>query len=418
MIYNFVEESKIDLSGFQPDSVYSSADELVYDIIFEAVALNPHNSYVQVELKNNLLFKTQNLVDQKIPFPEIPADKIVVSNLNNSKLSEYPIRAAYLHKNNYKITVAYPSHLIDETLTNLTDIYIIIAPLFFIFSIAGGSLLSARALSRIDKIIKKTDEITTQNLQEKIPGEEFNDEYGRLVLTMNKMIGRIKTSLDYMNQFSVAASHELKTPLTILRGEIEVAMRYPKSSDEYREILKSNFEEVLRLINIVDRLFLISKFDNNLVKLNKQKLNLNEYLGKTISQLSYLAGEKNNPFEIKVEGDPEAEFDPELMRQVLTNLIENAIKYGYENEPIIITGCKSGTKIKIAVINRGEGIPEESINRIFERFYRKDSSRSRSTGGIGLGLSVVNSIVSWHQGQINVQSIPGKETTFEIILPI
>ncbi len=416
MIDNFVEESKIDLSSFKPDSVYSSTDELVYDIIFEAVAMNPRNSYVQVELKNNMLFKTQNLVDQMIPFPQVPQNKIVIRDILNNRLSQFPIRAAYLQKNNYKITVAYPSHLIEETLANLTDIYIIIAPLFLVLSIIGGSILSARSLSRIDKIIRKTDEITTQNLDEKIPGEEFNDEYGRLVLTMNRMIKRIKTSLDYMNHFSIAASHELKTPLTILRGEVEVALRHPKAPEQYREILKSNYEEVLRLINIVDRLFLISRFDNKLIKISRKAVDLRPFLERTIDSLGYLSTEKNNMINLEVENNTEVEIDPDLIRQVLTNLIENAIKYGYEGEPIRVTACKSGIKVKVAVINKGEGIPKEDISRIFDRFYRIETSRSRKLGGTGLGLSIVRSIINLHDGEIFVNSEPGKETEFYFLL--
>ncbi len=416
MIYNFVEQSKIDLSSFKPDSVYSSADELVYDIIFEAVALNPRNSYVQVELHNKMLFKTQNLIDQKIPFPGIPGNKVIIRNIMNSRLSESPIRTAYLNKNNYKITVAYPSNIIKETLTNLTDIYIIIAPLFFILSMVGGSLLSARALSRIDKIIRRTDEITTQNLDDKIPGEEFNDEYGRLVLTLNRMIKRIKTSLDYMNHFSIAASHELKTPLTILRGEVEVALRHPKAPEQYMDILKSNYEEVLRLINIVDRLFLISRFDNQLVKLQSRKVNVKEFLQRTVDSLEYLSIEKNNVLILEAENNLEAELDPDLMRQVLMNLIENAIKYGYDNEPIKITGRKEDRKVKISVINKGDGIPGEDVSKIFDRFYRVETSRSRKMGGTGLGLSIVKSIVSLHNGEIFVKSEKGKETEFYILL--
>lgn len=416
MIYNFVEQSKIDLSSFQPDSIYSSADELVYDIIFEAVALNPRNSYVQVELNNKMLFKTQNLVDQKISFPGIQSNQIIIRDIVNSRLSEYPIRTAYLRKNNYKITVAYPSNIIKETLTNLTDIYIIIAPLFFILSIVGGSLLSARALSRIDKITRRTDEITTQNLDEKIPGEEFTDEYGRLVHTLNRMIKRIKTSLDYMNHFSIAASHELKTPLTILRGEVEVALRHPKAPEQYREILKSNYEEVLRLINIVDRLFLISRFDNQLVQLQSRKVNIKEFLQRTVDSLEYLSSEKNNKLSLRADDDINAVLDPDLMRQVIMNLIENAIKYGYENEPIKITGNKEGVKIKISVINKGEGIPEEDITKIFDRFYRVETSRSRKMGGTGLGLSIVKSIVNLHNGEIFVNSEKGRETEFSILL--
>ena len=416
MIYNFVEESKIDLSSFQPDSIYGSPDELVYDLIFEAVALNPRNSYVQVELNNKMLFKTQNLIDQKIPFPQVPADKIVIKDIVNDNLSDYPIRVAYLKKNNYKITVAYPSHLIEETLTNLSDIYIIIAPLFFVLSIIGGSILSARSLSRIDKITRKTDEITTQNLDEKIPGEEFNDEYGRLVHTMNRMIKRIKTSLDYMNHFSIAASHELKTPLTILRGEVEVALRHNQAPEQYREILRSNYEEVLRLINIVDRLFMISRFDNQLIKPNIQKVELKEFLERTIDSLGYLSSEKNNLLKLEVKSNISVEFDPDLIRQVLTNLIENAIKYGYEDEPIRVTAKKFDNKIRISVINKGVGISEEDISRIFDRFYRVETSRSRKNGGTGLGLSIVKSIINLHDGEIYVHSEPGEETEFYFFL--
>lgn len=417
MIYNFVEESQVDLSDFTPDSIYSSPDELVYDLIFEAVALNPRNSFIQVELNDKMLFKTQNLVDQNIPFPEIPSDKIVIKNIQNDSLSDSPIRVAYLKKNNYEITVAYPSHLIDDTLTKLTDIYIIIAPLFFVLSIIGGSILSAGALSRMDKITKKTDEITTKNLDEKIPGEEFNDEYGRLVLTMNRMIKRIKTSLDYKNQFSMAASHELKTPLTILRGEVEVALRHPKTSEQYREILKSNYEEVLRLINIVDRLFFVSQFDNDQLRINKRKVNLSAYLERTLGSLEYLAAEKNNPLVYEADNTIEVDLDPDLMRQVLTNLIENAIKYGFANEPIRVIGCKSDHMIKVTVINKGDGVPVEDIPRIFERFYRVESSRSRITGGTGLGLSIVKSIIKLHDGEIYVNSVPGRETEFYFLLP-
>ncbi len=418
MIYHFVEESKIDLSSFQPDSVYSSADELVYDLIFEAVALNPRNSYVQVELNDNMLFKTQNLIDQKIPFPEMPSGKTIIKNILNNQLSEYPIRAAYLKKNNYKITVAYPSHLIEGTLTNLTDIYIIAAPLFFILSIVGGSILSAGSLKRIDRITKRTDEITTQNLDENIPGEEFNDEYGRLVHTMNRMIKRIKTSIDYMNEFSIAASHELKTPLTILRGEVEVALRHPKTSEQYREILKSNYEEVLRLINIVDRLFLVSRFDNKLIKANLEKVDLKEFLKRTIDSLGYLSSDQNNRLILNADDNIQVEADPGLIRQVMTNLIENAIKYGYEDEPIIISANKSGKNVKVSVINKGEGICEEDRTKIFDRFYRIETSRSRKTGGTGLGLSIVKSIIKLHGGEIDVNSSPGGETEFYFSLRV
>ena len=142
-------------------------------------------------------------------------------------------------------------------------------------SVIGGAFISIKSLSRIDSIINRTKYITARNLDEKISGDEFEDEYGRLAKTMNEMITRIKKSIDYMNQFSISAAHELKTPLTILRGEIELALRSKITPDQYREVLQSNLDETLRLINIVDKLFFVSKTDHSLIKINKEKTELN-----------------------------------------------------------------------------------------------------------------------------------------------
>ena len=122
------------------------------------------------------------------------------------------MRAAVFNKNGYQIITAFPVVLINDALNSLTDLYIIIAPIFFLISVIGGTVISIKSLSRIDSIIDRTKYITARNLDEKISGDEFEDEYGRLAKTMNEMINRIKKSIDYMNQFSISAAHELKTP--------------------------------------------------------------------------------------------------------------------------------------------------------------------------------------------------------------
>ncbi|MDP4175418.1 MAG: ATP-binding protein [Bacteroidota bacterium] len=416
-IFHFVTDSKVDLSDFQPDSVYSSPEDLVYDLIYEAVTLNPRNTYVQVEFMNKIIFKTENLGNETLSF--LPGDKsrVKLISFKDQKLSTQNIRGAYLNKDNYKIIVAFPNELIHETLNSLKDIYIIIAPIFFIISIIGGSVISAGSLARIDTLIKETDEITAQNLNKKIEGEEFDDEYGRLVRRLNEMIQRIRISIEYMNQFSISASHEMKTPLTILRGELEIALRSPKTAEQYREVLQSNYEETLRLINIVDKLFFISKVDHSLVKLSKTKIQTSTFLENISSGLQILGKDKNMELFLEIKEDSFIEIDAEWMRQAIYNLVENAIKYGYADTPVIISAdCLPGRKVKISVKNNGEGIPQQYISKIFDRFYRVESSRNRATGGIGLGLSVVKSIVNWHNGEIYVRSEPEKETEFSIIL--
>ncbi len=417
MIYHFVKKSNVDLSDFKPDSLYSSPSELVYDLIYEAVALNPSNTFVQIGYKNKIIFKTPNLSDYEIKPKLRNENKTVLFSFADSLLSNQPIRVAYLDKDGYSIIVAFPRYLISQTLNNLTNIYIIIAPIFFLFSLAGGALISFKSLSRIDKIIQKTEKITTENLDELIEGENFDDEYGRLVSTMNKMIKRIKTSIEYMNQFSVSVSHELKTPLTILRGEIELALRSKNIPKEYREILESNYEETLRLIKIIERLFYLSKLENSKIELDKTQITLEALVSPIVKLFLKIAEERNINliFDCKNLGNELIEVDPDLFKQAISNLLDNAIKFAKENTDVIIGCDESGENQKsISIINYGEVIPREILPKLFDRFYRTENSRNRKLGGMGLGLSIVKSIIDLHKAKINVESFPDGKIIFTI----
>ncbi|AFH47865.1 Signal transduction histidine kinase [Ignavibacterium album JCM 16511] len=403
-IYRFVKESQVNLFEFEPDSVYSTPDELVYDIIFEALAFNPNNTFVQVSIKDKTVFRTANL--GKVVFKTSNQENVLrLVDYKEPDLSEYPIRAAYLNKGDYKIIVAFPLELISKTLDNLADLYVIIAPLFLILSFVVGSFLSFKALARIDKIIKRTDEIDTFNLDTFLDGEEYDDEYGRLVKTINKMLRRIKSSIEYMNQFTISASHELKTPLTILRGELELAIKSPKSKEQYLEIIQSSYEETLRLINIVERLFFITKLDNSLIKLNKTKINLVNLVSEVVDDFKNIAEEKKITLtqQYPENTDLIIDADSEMMRQVFINLIDNAIKYSLEQSDILIV-IKDEEKISFSITNKSEPIPKEIIPKLFDRFYRMETSRNRNLGGVGLGLSVVKHIIDLHKFEIKILS--------------
>jgi signal transduction histidine kinase len=416
-IYKFVSESNVDLMDFQPDSIYTSKEDYVYDLIFDALVLNPRNTFVQVKFNNNLVFQSDNLKKHAIILNTKNPRQISLIDFNDAFLSDHTLRGALLKTNKYEIIVAFPTYLISETLENLTDINIIIGPIFLVLAVIGGAIISSKSLSRIDSIINKTKEITAQNLDEKIPGGDYDDEYGRLVRTMNDMILRIKTAIDYMNQFSIAASHELKTPLTILRGEIEIALKSPKPADAYRQVLESNYEETIRLINIVDKLFFLSKVDHSLLKLKKEQINIVELLQPAVNQMRSFAEAKNMRIKFVKNTEFELLVDIDLMRRAVINLIENAIKYGDEFTDIIITcSLDKSDEAIISVTNQGENIPGEFHEKIFERFFRLETSRSRETGGIGLGLSIVRSIVEFHKGLITVSSEKEKGNCFSIHL--
>jgi methyl-accepting chemotaxis protein len=297
-ILRVVEEKHIDLDTFKPGNTYQSEDELIWDIIYDAIVFNRRNTFVEVFSSQKIVFKTANLGKLVLSFPN-QKEKESIFDLSEKSLSDDVVRVCQLRGKRYTIVVAYPKEYIAQTLNNLQSIYEKIAPLFLLISLIGGALLSSKSLSRIDAIIKKTEEITAQNLDEIITGGDYTDEYGRLVSKMNEMIRRIKKSVDYMNQFSVAAAHELKTPLTILRGEIEIALKSPKTPEQYIEVIKSNYEETIRLIKIVDNVFFISKSDNTLIKIEKKEIELNTFLSSFVNSMKILGtrsvwGNKSN----------------------------------------------------------------------------------------------------------------------------
>ncbi len=415
-ISRIVKEKHVDIENFVPDSVYQSPEDLIWDVIYDEVTFNLRNNFIQIFYKNKLIFKSSNLSNDTLSFP-LKTGPYNLFDYADSDLSSKMIRVVQLNSNNYNIIVAYPLENISQTLKSLVKIYILLAPLFFLVAMAGGVLISAKALSRIDAIIKKTEEITAQKLEEKIEGEEYTDEYGRLVKKMNEMIKRIKTSVDYMNQFSISAAHELKTPLTILRGETEIALKSLKTPEEYAAVLKSNYEELIRLTKIIDNLFFISKIDNSLIKIQKEKVDLDDFLTSLINQLKILGSEKNISLILDSRTKTCVDVDKILMTQAITNLIDNAVKFGNENEDVFIKAERNGdSKVNISIINKGESIPKELSNKIFDRFYRAESSRNRKTGGVGLGLSVVKSIMNWHDAEIKVDSNSDGETNVSFTL--
>ena len=417
-IYHLMKESKIDFLNFHPDSLYSSTEEVIYDLIYEAVTLNPNNTFVQISISDKIVFSTANLDYKKIVLPETNIERAEPFTYFDSNLSQHPIRVVSLVKGKYSVIVAFPVILINQTLDKFVRLYILIAPLFLFLSVIGGALISHKSLSRIDKIIQKTDEITTQNLKEIIEGGEFNDEYGRLVKTMNEMIKRIRTSIEYMDQFTISASHELKTPLTILRGEIELALKSNKTPEQYYDTLKSNYEETLKLINIINRLFYLSKFDHSLIKINKQEVSVPLLIKETLQPFKDLAKEKSMKlvYNFDKKDDQIIDGDPDLLRQVFVNLIENAIKYSNENSEITVYSETTGDKVRIKFSNDCEYISPESLSKLFDRFYRDESSRNRGLGGVGLGLSVVKSILNLHNGNISADYSSDGKITFTILL--
>jgi heavy metal sensor kinase len=299
----------------------------------------------------------------------------------------------------------------------------------------GGQFLAHKALKPVDDITQAARMITSQNLNQRIVPPKVKDEISRLIETFNGMISRLDQSFRQIKQFSSDASHELKTPLTILKGEVEVMLRKERTQQEYQQTLKSNLEEINRMSQIVEDLLLLSRADTGQIELNKGDINLTEMLSEVVAQMDMLARSKgldlsasNNHHDIHIFGDALR------IREMLINLIENGIKYTEEGGSVCISLQKEfphaagdpsdrlekerESLIKIVVSDTGIGISKEDQERIFNRFFRVDKARSREQGGSGLGLSICKWIVEAHQGMIEVESELGKGSSFIVKLPL
>jgi two-component system OmpR family sensor kinase len=291
-------------------------------------------------------------------------------------------------------------------------------PLGLILAGGGGWLLARRALRPVDSMTQTAKKISGEHLSQRLQESGNRDELDRLAGTLNDMLDRLHGAIDQMRRFSADASHELQTPLTILKGEMEVALLKPRSPEEYQEVLTSGLEEIDRINHLVEGLLLLARADSGMLRLDLQVIDLNELLEKTLIQLSPLATTRSLRFKFKPLDATCVRGDSEHLRRAFLNLLTNAIKHSHNDEIIEVTLLREEAWAVIQIADSGIGIPKHEQKLIFNRFHRLSESRSAAgKEGVGLGLSIALSIVEAHGGTIQVESSPGIGATFSVHLP-
>ena len=290
-------------------------------------------------------------------------------------------------------------------------------PLLVALSIGGGYLLMRRALAPIDAITRTAESISSRNLAERLPVPATGDELERLSLSLNRMVARLERAFQQAGRFSADASHELRTPLAILRGELEAIARRTDLAPDARETLASALEETEHLGRIVAGLLELSRLDAGEARLEPVRLDLGALAATTAEQMRLLAEDKG--VELVCAGGPQVavEGDRARLKQVVVNLLDNAIKYTPRGGKVEIRVRAAPGEAIVEVSDDGAGIPRDALPHLFERFYRADSARSRALGGAGLGLSIVHSIASAHAGRVEVESAEGGGSRFRVVLP-
>lgn len=316
------------------------------------------------------------------------------------------------------VSVGYPVAEIDATLRRLFALLIWSLPLAFFVSVVAGWFLAKRSLDPIDEITRSARRITANNLQQRLPVPPTNDEIARLTGTLNDMIARLETSFDRIRQFTADASHELKTPLAILLGEIEVALRRPASIEEYRSTLVSCLEEVERLTKVVQGLLDLSRADSGQIPLELETLSLSALVADIVEDIAMLADAKHISILPAIAKNVLVDGDEVRLHQAILNVIENAIKYTPQRGRIEVSLIETGDNAVLTVMDSGPGISADQLPLIFDRFYRVDKARSQDIAGTGLGLSITQWIVHAHNGIISASSGERGGTTFVISLPL
>jgi heavy metal sensor kinase len=299
----------------------------------------------------------------------------------------------------------------------LTGLYIA-SPLALLVSLVGGWFLAGRALRPVHAITQAARRITAGDWSQRIQTPHSNDEIGQLASTFNDMIGRLEVSFKQIRQFSADASHELRTPLTITKGETELALRRPRQAEDYRVVLESNLEEIDRMSRIVDELLFLSRADLGEIKLKMVPVQLDDLIREIHQQAAVLGKERQVQTVITRVEPVVVEGDDLRLRELLLNLVDNAVKYSREGQTVELALSLAGNQAKLIVQDYGIGIAPENHTRVFDRFYRTDEARAHGAKGTGLGLAICKWIVDVHHGTIELQSTVDGGSCFTVFLPL
>lgn len=371
-----------------------------------------------VDLEGNSMDRSPNLRENHLSFsPEKSAKKEAWTlKIGASEVRQMQIPLVNAGKHEGYLLLAKSFEDSRELLNNLRNVLLILYPGILLSLYLTMRYLAGKSIEPIREIVRKTNQITQSNLNERVPVSEPNDEIGQLTRSINELLGRLESALNREKQFTSDASHELRTPLSVLRGTLEVLIRKPRTSEEYVEKIKTAFASIDRMSATIDQLLALAREEKgkNLVK---EELELITFLEELVDQL---AKEQQRKISFRCEsGVPVfVRTNEKSLQMILGNLIQNAVKYsGPESEILVKTGVNQAFPY-IEICDEGSGISPEYLEKIFDPFFREKEVVDRLIPGTGLGLAIVKKLSQESGIKISVTSEKSKGSIFRLDFPI
>jgi len=343
---------------------------------------------------------------------------VTTDHRGNNRYRIYETRFNLNDQMSFVAQLATKTKRSDKILENSRENIFSAIPIVFLLSIFCGMYIAKKPRKILQNITSVTRKITSQNLAERLPLPPSQDEIRELTITINSMLDRIESSFNEIKQFTSDVSHELRNPLSAVKGEIEVVISRKRDASDYLETMHICLERIDDLIKMVNDLFLISRFDAKKYELELGRINIADLLREMYDFFLPLAQEKNIDFNIEQCDNVFAFVDRHKIPRLLSNLMDNAVKFTPENESISLSLIEHSHEAELNISDSGIGVPEKHLKNIFKRFYQVDQARSGAEHGAGLGLHICKRIVELHGGSISAIKNKPKGTTFTILLPL
>lgn len=315
------------------------------------------------------------------------------------------------------LQIAVSVSLLEQERRGLLLFFLISIPFTLVIAAIGGWYVSGSALAPVMAIIEKAKSISSRNLSERLPVSKTADEVQHLSITLNELLNRLEQAFESQERFIADASHELKTPLAIMRGELDVLKSRARSQEEVGEFVESAAQELKHLSRLVEDLLLLARVDAGAGSLSIQPVRLDEILLEVVARMKRIAKARDISIRLDLFTENfDINGDPNLLQSLFQNLIDNAIKFSPPGSTVDVSLCESESQVReVSIRDRGAGIAPELLPRIFDRFYRA-KAKEGSAPGFGLGLTIARRIAEAHGATLQVQSSPNEGTTFTVVI--